>query len=75
MHTSVQEEDLNERQNNLLTTLEQLLELPVSAVHYMLDQAVQQVQEVLDADLVALFFHDSTTSRLLHDRYGSRSDL
>lgn len=60
-----QGEGINERQDRLLTMLEHLLELPVSAVHFMLDQAVQQVREVLAADLVAFFFHDPTNETLM----------
>lgn len=56
---------MNERQDELLSTLERLLELPTSTVHFLLDQAVQQAQKALAADLVALFFHDPSTDTLI----------
>jgi two-component system, OmpR family, sensor kinase len=65
MNTSRKEEYNLERQNELLTGLERLLELPTSGMRFMFDQAIQQVQEVLGADMVAFFFHDSATDSLI----------
>jgi two-component system OmpR family sensor kinase len=65
MSASSQEAYTHERQDRLLAMLERLLELPASATHFMFDQAVQQIQEVLAADLVAFFFHDPATDTLV----------
>jgi two-component system, OmpR family, sensor kinase len=65
MDVSAQEEYGNERQDTLLTMLERLLERSASSTYFMFEQAVQQVQQVLNVDLVACFFHDSATDTLV----------
>ncbi|GLV59229.1 hypothetical protein KDH_60560 [Dictyobacter sp. S3.2.2.5] len=65
MSSAFQEEIFNERQDRLLTMLEHLLEVPTSASLFVLDQVVRQVQEVLSADLVALFFHEPAIETLV----------
>lgn len=53
------------RQEQLLTMLEHLLELSVSAIDSMLHQVVQQCTEVLAADKMDIFFLDSTNETLV----------
>jgi two-component system, OmpR family, sensor kinase len=65
MDVSAQEEYGNERQDALLTMLERLIERSASSTYFMFEQAVQQVQQVLNVDLVACFFHDSATDTLV----------
>jgi hypothetical protein len=55
----------DQRQERLLTTLERLLELPVIDVNDTFQQAVQLITEVLDADKVDVFFHDTSTDTLV----------
>jgi two-component system, OmpR family, sensor kinase len=54
-----------QRQEQLLTTLEGLLELPATDVNMTLNQAAQLVVEVLEADKVDIFFHDSVDDTLV----------
>ena len=53
------------RQEQLLTMLEHLLELPVSAIDSALHQVVQQCAEVLAADKTDIFFLDSSNETLV----------
>jgi two-component system, OmpR family, sensor kinase len=53
-----------QRQEQLLTTLEGLLELPATEVNTTLNQAAQLVAEVLMADKVDVFFHQSADDTL-----------
>lgn len=53
------------RQEQLLTMLEHLLELSVSAIDFTLHQIVQQCSEVLNADKMDIFFLDSTNETLV----------
>jgi len=53
------------RQDRLLTTLEHLLELPTTDVRSMLNQAAQLVAEVLAAEKVDAFLHDTATDTLV----------
>jgi two-component system, OmpR family, sensor kinase len=55
----------DQRQERLLTTLERLLELPAIDVNDTIQQAVQLITEVLDADKVDAFFHDTSTDTLV----------
>jgi two-component system, OmpR family, sensor kinase len=54
-----------QRQERLLTTLEGLLELPATEVNTTLNQAAQLVAEVLAADKVDVFFHESANETLV----------
>ena len=65
MNSFPQEEAINERQARLLTTLEHLLENPTHTTSSLLEQAIQQVLEVLDADKMDIFFLDSTNETLV----------
>jgi signal transduction histidine kinase len=63
---SVQNKDAaSQRQDRLLTTLERLLELPATEVNTTLNQAAQLVAEVLTADKVDVFFHESADDTLV----------
>ncbi|MFL5690510.1 MAG: GAF domain-containing protein [Ktedonobacteraceae bacterium] len=55
----------DQRQERLLTTLKHLLELPAIDVNDTIQQAVQLITEVLDADKVDAFFHDTSTDTLV----------
>src|SRR5260370_42387496 len=55
----------DQHQERLLTTLERLLELPAIDVNDTIQQAVQLITEVLDADKVDAFFHDTSTDTLV----------
>jgi hypothetical protein len=55
----------DQRQERLLTTLERLLELPAIDGNDTIQQAVQLITEVLDADKVDAFFHDTSTDTLV----------
>jgi two-component system, OmpR family, sensor kinase len=52
-------------QDRLLTTLERLLEIDPADLDSSLDQAAQALAEVLGADKVDAFLHESTTSTLV----------
>jgi two-component system OmpR family sensor kinase len=54
-----------QRQNRLLTMLERLLELPATEVNTTLNQTAQLVAEVLAADKVDVFFHESANETLV----------
>src|SRR5438045_8078909 len=63
---SMQNKDAaSQRQDRLLTTLERLLELPATEVNTTLNQAAQLVAEVLAADKVDVFFHESANETLV----------
>jgi two-component system, OmpR family, sensor kinase len=65
-NVSVQNKDAaSQRQNRLLTTLERLLELPATEGNTTLNQAAQLVAEVLAADKVDVFFHESANETLV----------
>src|SRR5947209_8355088 len=55
----------SQRQDRLLTTLERLLELPVTEVNTTLTHAAQLLAEVLATDQVDIFFHDPTNDTLV----------
>ncbi|MFL5702646.1 MAG: ATP-binding protein [Ktedonobacteraceae bacterium] len=58
-------EAATQRQDRLLTTLVRLLELPATEVNTTLNQAAQLVAEVLAADKVDIFFHESANETLV----------
>ena len=58
-------EEAAQRQDRFLTTLEQLLELPATEVNTTLNEAAQLVAEVLAADKVDIFFHESANETLV----------
>ncbi|MFL5625281.1 MAG: ATP-binding protein [Ktedonobacteraceae bacterium] len=55
----------DQRQERLLTTLERLLELPAINVNDTIQQAVQLITEVLNAEKVDAFFHDTLNDTLI----------
>ena len=65
MSSPSQEEFTNERQSRLLTTLEHLQETPTSSADSILEQAIEQVREVLAVDKIDIFFLDSTNETLV----------
>jgi signal transduction histidine kinase len=63
---SIEREDgISQRTDRLLATLERLLELPATRVTNTLNQAVQLVAEVLEADKVDAFFYDPSAETLV----------
>lgn len=54
-----------QREDRLLTTLEQLLELPATDVNLTLKQAAQLLAEVLGADKVDIFFHEKANDTIV----------
>lgn len=66
--------ETTERQEQLLTMLEHLLELPVHAIDAALHQVVQQSTEVLTVDKMDIFFLDSSNETLVA-RYISDTPL
>src|SRR2546430_17067063 len=65
MKQAFDKDDMSQRQDRLLTTLEGLLELSATEVKVTLDQATSLIAEVLAADKVDLFFHDPASSILV----------
>ena len=65
MKQAFDKDDMSQRQDRLLTTLEGLLELSATEVKVTLDQATSLIAEVLAADKVDLFFHDPASSTLV----------
>src|SRR2546425_3466854 len=65
MKQTFDKNDISQRQDRLLTTLEGLLELSATEVKVTLDQATSLIAEVLGADKVDLFFHDPASSILV----------
>src|SRR5438874_6779003 len=65
MDQALHREVVCQRQDRLLTTLERLLELPTTDVNSTLNQAAQLVAEVLAAEKVDAFLHNSLTDTLV----------
>ena len=65
MKQAFDKDDISQRQDRLLTTLEGLLELSATEVKMTLDQATSLIAEVLAADKVDLFFHDPASATLV----------
>src|SRR5438105_8668716 len=65
MDQALHREVVCQRQDRLLTTLERLLELPTTDVNTTLNQAAQLVAEVLAAEKVDAFLHNSSTDTLV----------
>ena len=65
MDQALHREVVCQRQDRLLTTLERLLELPTTDVNTTLNQAAQLVAEVLAAEKVDAFLHNSLTDTLV----------
>ncbi len=59
------EDTAGQRTDRLLATLERLLELPATEVDATLNQAVQLVAEVLEADKVDAFFYEPSAETLV----------
>ncbi len=66
MHTQAfDSDDTRQRQDQLLTTLEGLLELSATDVKMTLQRATNLIAEVLCADKVDIFFHDIESETLV----------
>lgn len=65
MDQALHREVVCQRQDRLLKTLERLLELPTTDVNSTLNQAAQLVAEVLAAEKVDAFLHNSVTDTLV----------
>jgi two-component system, OmpR family, sensor kinase len=65
MKHAFDKDDMSQRQDQLLTTLEGLLELPATEVKVTLDQATSLIAEVLAADKVDVFFHEPASATLV----------
>ncbi|TMD63993.1 MAG: GAF domain-containing sensor histidine kinase [Chloroflexi bacterium] len=65
MNAAQNKETVAQRQDRFLTTLERLLELPAAETNKTINQAAQLVAEVLAADKVDVFFHESANETLV----------
>src|SRR5258706_14761910 len=65
MNNMLSKEAVGLREDRLLTMLERLLELPTNDVNSTLYQTTQLVAEVLAADKVEAFLHDTATDALV----------
>ena len=65
MNNMLSKEAVGLREDRLLTMLERLLELPTNDVNSTLYQTTQLVTEVLAADKVEAFLHDTATDALV----------
>jgi len=65
MKQAFDKDDASQRQDQLLTVLEGLLELPATEVKATLDQATSLIAEVLAAEKVDVFFHDPASETLV----------
>ena len=65
MKQAFDKNDISQRQDRLLTTLEGLLELSATDVKATLNQATSLIAEVLAADKVDVFFHDWASETLV----------
>jgi signal transduction histidine kinase len=65
MNNMLSKEAVGLREDRLLTMLERLLELPTNDVNSTLYQTTQLVSEVLAADKVEAFLHDTATDALV----------
>jgi two-component system, OmpR family, sensor kinase len=65
MNHMLTKEAIGQRQDRLLTTLERLLELPMTDVNSTLNQVAQVVAEVLAAEKVDAFLRDAATDTLV----------
>ncbi|HEX6479764.1 MAG TPA: GAF domain-containing sensor histidine kinase [Ktedonobacteraceae bacterium] len=65
MNNMLSKETVGLREDRLLTMLERLLELPTNDVNSTLFQTTQLVAEVLAADKVEAFLHDTATDALV----------
>jgi len=65
MKQAFDKDDASQRQDQLLTALEGLLELPATEVKATLDQATSLIAEVLAAEKVDVFFHDPASETLV----------
>ena len=57
--------EIGQKQDRLLTTLERLLEIQATEVRTTLSQVTQLVAQALEADKVDIFFHDRDVDTLV----------